>query len=84
MYKFGSGWIEFAWIEGLTLTGGGVLDGQGAEAWPFSKCPTSPNCDLLPIVCFQYLNLLVLSLFLLEIYEWKVKSLRIRAVQLRS
>lgn len=48
VYKSGSGWIEFAWIGGLTLTGGGVLDGQGAEAWPFSKCSTTPNCDLLP------------------------------------
>ncbi|XP_021846839.2 exopolygalacturonase isoform X2 [Spinacia oleracea] len=47
-YEFGSGWIEFAWINGLTLTGGGVFDGQGATAWPFNNCPTSSNCDLLP------------------------------------
>ncbi|XP_021713851.1 exopolygalacturonase-like [Chenopodium quinoa] len=47
-YEFGSGWIEFAWINGLTLTGGGVFDGQGAKAWPYNTCPTSSNCDLLP------------------------------------
>ncbi|KMT01586.1 hypothetical protein BVRB_9g215820 [Beta vulgaris subsp. vulgaris] len=47
-YEFGSGWIEFAWINGLILKGGGVIDGQGAEAWPYNDCPTSSNCDLLP------------------------------------
>ncbi|XP_074310429.1 exopolygalacturonase [Silene latifolia] len=47
-YEHGSGWIEFAWIEGLTLRGGGVFDGQGAKAWPSNNCPTSSKCDLLP------------------------------------
>ncbi|KAK9937350.1 hypothetical protein M0R45_014147 [Rubus argutus] len=32
-YEFGGGWIEFAWMEGLSLTGGGTFDGQGAKAW---------------------------------------------------
>ncbi|BFG42506.1 hypothetical protein CerSpe_287810 [Prunus speciosa] len=47
-YGFGGGWLEFAWMEGLTLTGGGTFDGQGARAWPHNKCPTDSNCKLLP------------------------------------
>ncbi|KAM7257336.1 hypothetical protein ACFE04_013077 [Oxalis oulophora] len=47
-YRFGTGWIEFLWLEGLTLTGGGTFDGQGAKAWPFNSCPTDVNCKLLP------------------------------------
>ncbi|CAN8274676.1 unnamed protein product [Cochlearia groenlandica] len=47
-YRSGSGWIEFRWINGLTLTGGGIFDGQGALAWPFNNCTTDSNCKLLP------------------------------------
>ncbi|CAB4291040.1 unnamed protein product [Prunus armeniaca] len=47
-YGFGGGWLEFAWMEGLTLTGGGTFDGRGARAWPHNKCPTDSNCKLLP------------------------------------
>ncbi|KAK1578086.1 hypothetical protein Q3G72_027402 [Acer saccharum] len=47
-YSFGSGWVEFGWVEGLTLTGGGTFDGQGAKAWPYNSCPTDLNCKLLP------------------------------------
>ncbi|GAV81816.1 Glyco_hydro_28 domain-containing protein, partial [Cephalotus follicularis] len=47
-YRFGTGWIEFRWLEGLTLTGGGTFDGQGAKAWPYNRCPTDFNCKLLP------------------------------------
>ncbi|KAJ8453072.1 hypothetical protein Cgig2_014835 [Carnegiea gigantea] len=85
VYKFGSGWIEFAWIEGLTLAGGGVLDGQGAEAWPFSKCSSSPNCDLLPTVCFHNLTLvLIFLLFLLYIYEWRVRVYKLEQYNLEA
>ncbi|KAK6941524.1 Glycoside hydrolase, family 28 [Dillenia turbinata] len=48
-YGSGSDWIEFGWVRGLTLTGGGILDGQGVKAWPFNKCTTNSSCQLLPI-----------------------------------
>lgn len=51
-YGFSAGWIEFGWMKGLTLTGGGTFDGQGVEAWPYNKCPINANCKLLPTVCF--------------------------------
>ncbi|XVF44681.1 hypothetical protein PTKIN_Ptkin02bG0143700 [Pterospermum kingtungense] len=47
-YGDGSGWVEFRWVEGLTLTGGGTFDGQGAKAWPYNRCSTDLNCKLLP------------------------------------
>ncbi|XP_022969159.1 exopolygalacturonase isoform X2 [Cucurbita maxima] len=47
-YGSGAGWIEFRWMEGLTLTGGGTFDGRGAEAWPFNNCLDDHNCNLLP------------------------------------
>ncbi|XP_022135891.1 exopolygalacturonase isoform X3 [Momordica charantia] len=47
-YDSGAGWIEFRWMEGLILTGGGTFDGRGAEAWPFNNCLNDYNCRLLP------------------------------------
>ena len=60
-YEFGSGWIEFKWINGLNLIGGGVFDGQGVTALPYNDCPTSSNCDLLPTVCANLFNLTCFS-----------------------
>lgn len=59
-YGFSAGWIEFGWVEGLTLTGGGTFDGQGAKAWPYNKCRTHSKCELLPTVCFITLELLLI------------------------
>ncbi|KAL3733392.1 hypothetical protein ACJRO7_022852 [Eucalyptus globulus] len=42
-------WITFRYIEDLTITGGGVLDGQGAAAWPSNDCKKNPNCQALPV-----------------------------------
>ncbi|KAG9456633.1 hypothetical protein H6P81_001141 [Aristolochia fimbriata] len=42
-------WIEFQYINGLTITGSGIFDGQGAEAWPRNRCKQSSNCPQLPV-----------------------------------
>ncbi|XP_020267733.1 exopolygalacturonase-like [Asparagus officinalis] len=47
-YVLGDDWFEFAWVDRLTLTGGGTFDGQGAASWPFNKCPQNKNCKVLP------------------------------------
>jgi hypothetical protein len=47
--KFGNDWIEFGWVNGLTVTGG-TIDGQGAASWPFNKCPVRKDCKVLPTV----------------------------------
>ncbi|KAK1282256.1 hypothetical protein QJS10_CPB22g01500 [Acorus calamus] len=48
--RYGSSddWIEFREINRLTITGGGTLDGQGAAAWPYNKCPKNFHCKVLP------------------------------------
>ncbi|XP_077212449.1 exopolygalacturonase-like [Tasmannia lanceolata] len=47
--KFESdGWIQFHYVNGLMITGGGTFDGQGALAWPHNQCPKSVQCKLLP------------------------------------
>lgn len=61
LYSSGGGWIEFGWLEGLTLTGGGTFDGQGAKAWPFNSCGTHLSCKLLPTVCSLTIMILVCS-----------------------
>nr|CAB3480698.1 unnamed protein product [Digitaria exilis] len=45
--RFGNDWIEFGWVNGLTVAGG-VIDGQGAASWPFNKCPVRKDCKVLP------------------------------------
>ena len=43
-------WINFRYINNLTVSGGGVLDGQGKEAWAYNDCNKNPNCPSLPTV----------------------------------
>lgn len=43
-------WLEFQYIDGLTIKGKGKLDGQGTTAWPQNACPKKWNCKLLPMV----------------------------------
>nr|XP_004306136.2 PREDICTED: exopolygalacturonase-like [Fragaria vesca subsp. vesca] len=41
-------WINFRYLEQLTLAGGGTLDGQGSLVWPHNNCNNGP-CRALPI-----------------------------------
>ncbi|KAF3442281.1 hypothetical protein FNV43_RR16197 [Rhamnella rubrinervis] len=45
---FTTKWISFQYIDQLTITGGGTLDGQGASSWGFNDCNTNSNCPTLP------------------------------------
>nr|CAD1831374.1 unnamed protein product [Ananas comosus var. bracteatus] len=46
---YSKNWIEFQYITGLLVSGGGRLDGQGASAWPHNQCPKQSHCRLLPM-----------------------------------
>ncbi|KAG8087087.1 hypothetical protein GUJ93_ZPchr0010g10139 [Zizania palustris] len=48
--RFGNDWIEFGWVNHLTVSGqnGATFDGQGAASWPFNKCPIRKDCKVLP------------------------------------
>ncbi|KAL6553838.1 hypothetical protein OROMI_019511 [Orobanche minor] len=41
-------WIGFRYVNRLTVTGGGYLDGQGRAAWPYNDCRNNPGCRPLP------------------------------------
>ncbi|KAL3652471.1 hypothetical protein CASFOL_002152 [Castilleja foliolosa] len=41
-------WIGFRYVDQLTLSGGGYLDGQGQVAWPYNDCQKNHGCKPLP------------------------------------
>ncbi|CAN8315842.1 unnamed protein product [Cochlearia groenlandica] len=42
-------WVLFMYVDYLTVTGGGLLDGQGSYSWPLNNCQRNPNCRALPM-----------------------------------
>ncbi|KAF3341755.1 exopolygalacturonase [Carex littledalei] len=49
-YDSGDDWVEFKFINGLRLTGGGTFDGQGSSAWGNAQCPKNKNCKSVMFV----------------------------------
>ncbi|KAK4597087.1 hypothetical protein RGQ29_014908 [Quercus rubra] len=51
------GWVAFQSIDGLTVSGGGVFDGKGQQAWQKNDCSKDKNCNTLPInIRFDYVT----------------------------
>ncbi|CAI9118945.1 OLC1v1020579C1 [Oldenlandia corymbosa var. corymbosa] len=44
----GQGWMSFSHINGLIITGGGTIDGQGPLVWQYNDCKRNGNCVHLP------------------------------------
>ncbi|KAL3633603.1 hypothetical protein CASFOL_022365 [Castilleja foliolosa] len=42
-------WITINYVNYLTISGGGVFDGQGHQAWKQNDCNTNQKCAKLPI-----------------------------------
>ncbi|KAJ4874492.1 Pectin lyase-like superfamily protein [Raphanus sativus] len=50
-------WIIFKYVDYLTVSGGGTLDGQGTYAWRLNDCSRNPNCRPLPMnIGFQFVR----------------------------
>ncbi|CAN8233915.1 unnamed protein product [Cochlearia groenlandica] len=50
-------WIIFKYVDYLTVSGGGILDGQGSYSWPLNNCRKNPNCRPLPMnIGFQFVR----------------------------
>ncbi|XP_075663862.1 exopolygalacturonase-like [Castanea sativa] len=50
-------WVVFQHIDGLTVSGGGVFDGKGQQAWQKNTCNKDKNCNVLPYnIRFDYVT----------------------------
>ncbi|XP_059442085.1 exopolygalacturonase-like [Corylus avellana] len=48
-FKFSTdSWINFRYVDQLTVSGGGTLDGQGQVAWGINDCNKNSSCPRLP------------------------------------
>lgn len=52
---YADSWINFRYVDRLTVSGGGSLDGEGAIAWPRNECKKNPNCQSLPTVFYLFI-----------------------------
>ncbi|WOK93288.1 hypothetical protein Cni_G01983 [Canna indica] len=52
-------WIEFQYIDGLIISGGGEFNGQGAFSWPHNECPKKHKCKVPPMnKKFKYIKII--------------------------
>ncbi|KAJ4840268.1 hypothetical protein Tsubulata_024964 [Turnera subulata] len=64
------GWVSFEFVDGLTLSGKGVFDGQGHIAWANNNCNKNPNCKSFPLVSSSFVSyklrtyLIIINIFL--------------------
>ncbi|KAL2232469.1 UNVERIFIED_CONTAM: Polygalacturonase [Sesamum indicum] len=50
-------WITINYVNYFTLSGGGVFDGQGQQAWKQNDCHKNRNCAKLPMnLSFNFVN----------------------------
>ncbi|CAE6129318.1 unnamed protein product [Arabidopsis arenosa] len=50
-------WINFRYINNLSISGSGTLDGQGKQSWPLNDCHKNPNCPKLAMTMgFAFVN----------------------------
>ncbi|KAL8481805.1 hypothetical protein ACS0TY_028085 [Phlomoides rotata] len=85
----GDHWLTFKKVDGLTLSGTGTIDGNGASAW--SRCKTNGNCGKRPTslkivnvksALIQGISLVNSKMFHLHIHESQnvnVKNVKITA-----
>lgn len=57
----GEDWVHFKYIDYLSVTSGGVFDGQGKQAWESNDCDKNPKCARIPMVS-TVLNLVINNL----------------------
>ena len=46
----GEDWVHFKYVNDLSVSGGGVFDGQGKKTWESNDCHKNPKCAPMPMV----------------------------------
>ena len=44
-------WIKVQYMNGFSITGHGVFDGQGPTAWKQNDCAKNEKCKMPTMVC---------------------------------
>jgi len=53
----GENWITINYVNNLEVSGGGVFDGQGQQAWKKNDCHKNTKCEQLPLnLSFNFIN----------------------------
>jgi galacturan 1,4-alpha-galacturonidase len=66
-------WINFRYVNRLTVGGGGTLDAQGQVAWGLNDCSKNSNCPRLPTVsfCFFFFNFFLIHFnYSFKVYKY--------------
>ncbi|KAA8548967.1 hypothetical protein F0562_000651 [Nyssa sinensis] len=45
-------WISFDSVDGLVITGGGIIDAHGQNVWKYDDCKSNPGCARLPATLY--------------------------------
>ncbi|KAE8648972.1 hypothetical protein Csa_009357 [Cucumis sativus] len=45
----GEDWVHFKYVNDLSVSGGGVFDGQGKKTWESNDCHKNPKCAPMPM-----------------------------------
>lgn len=77
-------WIMFSYLDRFTLSGTGIFDGQGQQAWKANDCHKNPKCSSIAIVCilvsYILLFFLFFSLYVLMLSQY-VQNMRFHSVK---
>ncbi|XP_031398767.1 exopolygalacturonase-like [Punica granatum] len=69
-------WVTFQYLDHLTLSGGGVFDGQGKIAWSQNDCHKNKNCRKIINLRFNFVtNALVQDITTLDSKNFHVNVL---------
>ncbi|OAY74738.1 Exopolygalacturonase [Ananas comosus] len=85
-YRSGGYWVEFGFVDHLTVTGGGTLDGQGSLAWPTTNaCEKGlQNSYLLKMKDITSVNSKFFHIALLSNANFKASGIKIVAPRSES
>ncbi|XP_058096172.1 exopolygalacturonase-like [Magnolia sinica] len=79
-------WIKFTNLHRFTVSGGGILDGQGADAWKQTTCPEEKKCQFPPTSTkfTNITNAVIHDIHLLNSKSFHISIFRSQGIQLHN